>query len=102
MNRAMGSSSILLIDTLASSGARSRGSPLNGADFPNRCTEVETRLVTRLRRSTVFGTPWREFAVVLRTLSDRVAALAANAAADYYAARTLLHRFRPSGREELR
>ena len=72
-------------------GQIARLSVERGADFPNRCAEIENRLawaITRLRRSTVLGTPWCEFAVVLRTLGDRVAALAADAAPDYYAART--------------
>ena len=72
-------------------GQIARLSTERGSDFPNRCAEVENRLawaIMRLRGSTVLGTPWREFAVVLRTLGDKVAALAVSAAQDYYAART--------------
>ncbi len=72
-------------------GQIARLSAQQDVDFPNRCAEVENRLawaVTRLRRSTILGTPWHEFTVVLRTLADRVAALATSAAPDYYAART--------------
>jgi Domain of unknown function (DUF4062) len=38
------------------------------AEFPNRCPEVESdlaRAVTRLRRTTVLGTPWLEFVQIL-------------------------------------
>jgi hypothetical protein len=73
-------------------GQIARLSAARNADFSNRCAEVEGQLawaIMRLRRSAVLGTSWREFVVVLRTLSDRVAALAASAAPDYYAARTL-------------
>jgi Domain of unknown function (DUF4062) len=60
------------------------------AEFPRRCAEVESDLawaVTRLRRTTVLGTPWREFVQILRKLAGRVDALAAMASPDYYAAR---------------
>ena len=60
------------------------------AEFPRRCAEVESDLawaVTRLRRTTVLGTPWREFAQILWKLAGRVDALAAMASPEYYATR---------------
>lgn len=71
-------------------GQIARLSGESSADFSNRCAEVEARLawaVMRLRRSTLLGTPWREFVPVLRKLGDTVDALAADAAPEYYPAR---------------
>ncbi len=60
------------------------------AEFPRRCVDVESSLawaVTRLRRTSVLGTPWAEFVQILWKLAARVDALAAMASPEYYATR---------------
>jgi hypothetical protein len=65
-----------------------RGIPTLDALF-EEANRLNLRPVTHLRRSTVLGTSWSEFVQVLRQLADRVDALAAAAAPEYYADRSV-------------